>query len=102
MGRAQVRIELVGRVAGAVAGQRLRDRPFVRTGNLVFTAGQVTFDASGKLQFIGKLGREFGIDEGYQAARLCAVNVLAAWIIVQVVTRPDLPLDAPPSCTAKP
>jgi enamine deaminase RidA (YjgF/YER057c/UK114 family) len=52
--------------------------PFVRTGNLVFTAGQVTFDAAGKLTFIGKLGRDFGIDEGYQAARLCAVNVLAA------------------------
>lgn len=52
--------------------------PFVRTGNLVFTAGQVTFDAAGKLTYIGKLGREFGIEEGYQAARLCAVNILAA------------------------
>lgn len=50
---------------------------FVRTGNLVFTSGQVTFNAAGKLDFIGKLGREFGIDEGYQAARLCAVNILA-------------------------
>jgi len=52
--------------------------PFVRTGALVFTAGQVTFNAAGKLEFVGKLGREFGIDEGYQAARLCAINVLAA------------------------
>lgn len=52
--------------------------PFVRTGSLVFTAGQVTFNAAGKLEFIGKLGRDFGIEEGYQAARLCAINVLAA------------------------
>ncbi|MBM3522257.1 MAG: RidA family protein [Alphaproteobacteria bacterium] len=52
--------------------------PFVRTGHLVFTAGQVTFNAAGKLEFIGKLGRDFGIEEGYQAARLCAINVLAA------------------------
>ncbi|MBL8697716.1 MAG: RidA family protein [Alphaproteobacteria bacterium] len=52
--------------------------PFVRTGNLVFTAGQVTFNAAGKLDFVGKLGRDFGIEEGYQAARLCAINVLAA------------------------
>lgn len=51
--------------------------PFVRTGNLVFTAGQVTFDASGKPQFLGKLGREFGVAEGQQAARLCAINVVA-------------------------
>lgn len=52
--------------------------PFVQTGSLVFTAGQVTFNAAGKLEYIGKLGRELGIDEGYQAARLCAINVLAA------------------------
>ena len=51
--------------------------PFVRTGNLVFTAGQVTFDASGKAQFLGKIGREFGVAEGQQAARLCAINVIA-------------------------
>ncbi len=50
---------------------------FVRTGNLVFTSGQVTFNAAGKLDFVGKLGRDFGIDEGYQAARLCAINILA-------------------------
>jgi enamine deaminase RidA (YjgF/YER057c/UK114 family) len=52
--------------------------PFVQSGALVFTAGQVTFNAAGKLEFIGKLGRDLGLDEGYQAARLCAVNVLAA------------------------
>ena len=51
--------------------------PFVRTGNLVFTAGQVTFDAAGKAQFLGKVGREFGVAEGQQAARLCAINVIA-------------------------
>jgi len=51
--------------------------PFVRTGNLVFTAGQVTFDTAGKAQFLGKLGREFGVAEGQQAARLCAINVIA-------------------------
>jgi len=51
--------------------------PFVRTGNLVFTAGQVTFDTAGKAQVLGKLGREFGVAEGQQAARLCAINVIA-------------------------
>ena len=51
--------------------------PFVRTGSLVFTAGQVTFDAAGKAQFLGKVGREFGVAEGQQAARLCAINVIA-------------------------
>jgi enamine deaminase RidA (YjgF/YER057c/UK114 family) len=50
--------------------------PFVRTGNLVFTAGQVTFGADGKLAYLGKLGREFGIEDGYKAARICAINII--------------------------
>ncbi|MEQ8664335.1 MAG: RidA family protein [Rhodospirillales bacterium] len=50
--------------------------PFVRTGNLVIVSGQVTLD-NGEVRFVGKLGDDFGVDEGYQAARLCAVNLLA-------------------------
>ena len=50
--------------------------PFVRTGNLVFITGQLS-QWNGERRFIGKLGREFGIDEGQQAARLCALNLIA-------------------------
>ncbi len=50
--------------------------PYVQTGNLVFVSGQGTFK-DGKLEYIGKLGREFSVDDGYQAARICALNVLA-------------------------
>ena len=50
--------------------------PFVRTGNLVFISGQVC-QWNGERRFIGKLGREFQIEEGQQAARLCALNVIA-------------------------
>lgn len=50
--------------------------PAVRTGNLVFVSGQVTL-LDGKLQFVGQLGREFKVEEGYQAARLCGRNILA-------------------------
>ena len=49
---------------------------WARTGNLVFTAGQVTLK-DGKFEFIGKLGKDFTTDEGYNAARLCAVNIIA-------------------------
>ncbi|HSD49933.1 MAG TPA: RidA family protein [Candidatus Methylomirabilis sp.] len=50
--------------------------PAVRTGELVFTAGQgPTVD--GKPKFTGKLGRELTEDQGYQAAQLCVVNCLA-------------------------
>jgi enamine deaminase RidA (YjgF/YER057c/UK114 family) len=50
--------------------------PAVRSGNLLFIAGQVPLQ-DGKAQFIGRLGAGLGIEQGQQAARLCAINVLA-------------------------
>ena len=50
--------------------------PFVRTGALVFLTGQLS-QWNGDRRFIGKLGREFTTQEGQQAARLCALNLIA-------------------------
>jgi enamine deaminase RidA (YjgF/YER057c/UK114 family) len=50
--------------------------PTVQTGNLLFISGQVTLK-DGKREFIGKVGRDFDADQAYQAARLCAVNLVA-------------------------
>jgi enamine deaminase RidA (YjgF/YER057c/UK114 family) len=50
--------------------------PFVRTGDLVFITGQLS-QWNGERRFVGKLGREFSVEEGQQAARLCALNVVA-------------------------
>jgi enamine deaminase RidA (YjgF/YER057c/UK114 family) len=50
--------------------------PFARTGNLVFLTGQLS-QWNGERRFIGKLGREFGVEEGQAAARLCALNLIA-------------------------
>jgi enamine deaminase RidA (YjgF/YER057c/UK114 family) len=49
---------------------------FVRTGNLVYLTGQLS-QWNGERRFIGKLGREYGVEEGQQAARLCALNLIA-------------------------
>jgi enamine deaminase RidA (YjgF/YER057c/UK114 family) len=51
--------------------------PFVRTGALLFVSGQVCIGADGKLVARGKLGENVSIEEGQQAARTCAVNILA-------------------------
>ena len=51
--------------------------PAVRTGNLVYTAGQVPMQ-SGKLAGIGKVGAEVSPEEGKALARICALNALAA------------------------
>lgn len=42
----------------------------VKVGNLIFTAGQ------GVDEYHGKLGRDFGIEEGYQAAQQSALNLI--------------------------
>ena len=49
---------------------------FVRSGNLLFLTGQLS-QWNGERRFVGKLGREYGIEEGQQAARLCALNLVA-------------------------
>lgn len=46
------------------------------SGKLLFVSGQVPF-VDGKAQYVGKLGREFSIEEGQKAARICAINILA-------------------------
>lgn len=50
--------------------------PFVRTSDLVFTSGQIALEA-GQVKYKGKVGKDLSPEEGYQAARLCAINTLA-------------------------
>lgn len=50
--------------------------PFVRAGDLLFVSGQVTA-WNGEIKFIGTVGSDFTVDEGYQAARICGLNLLA-------------------------
>jgi len=54
--------------------------PARRVGNLVYTAGQISGTA--ELEFKGKLGAELSVDEGRAAARMCALNCLAALMTV--------------------
>jgi enamine deaminase RidA (YjgF/YER057c/UK114 family) len=51
--------------------------PATRAGNLVFTAGQLPLEA-GELTLRGKVGDTVGVDEAREAARMCAMNALAA------------------------
>jgi enamine deaminase RidA (YjgF/YER057c/UK114 family) len=57
---------------GAVAAYA----PVVRTGNLVITSGQLPW-VGDKLVYTGKLGTELTVEQGYEAARRCALNALA-------------------------
>jgi enamine deaminase RidA (YjgF/YER057c/UK114 family) len=50
--------------------------PAVRSGNLLFLTGQLS-QWNRERRFVGKLGREFDVAAGQQAARLCALNLIA-------------------------
>ena len=50
--------------------------PFNRAGSLVHVAGQIP-KVGDKLHFVGKLGKEFKVEEGQECARICTINFLA-------------------------
>ncbi len=51
--------------------------PATSTGSLLFTAGQLPFE-EGQLQYTGKVDKDVSVEEAKEAARLCALNALAA------------------------
>src|SRR5690348_5696578 len=54
--------------------------PARRVGNFVFTAGQVSGTAAREIK--GKLGQELSVEQGREAAQVCALNCLAALLTV--------------------
>jgi len=50
--------------------------PFVKVGALVFISGQIP-SWNGELKLLGKVGDTITIEGGQEAARLCALNILA-------------------------
>ena len=74
---ASVRLGELGVVLPQVAAPLAAYVPAVRTGNLVYTSGQLPLEA-GKLARTGKVGGEGSPEEGKAMARICALNALAA------------------------
>ncbi|OBJ47644.1 RidA family protein, partial [Mycobacterium asiaticum] len=74
---AKARLQQLGIALPEVAAPLAAYVPAVRTGNLVYTAGQLPFEA-GKLTHTGKVGGEVTPEQGKALARICALNALAA------------------------
>lgn len=58
--------------------------PAVRTGNIVFTAGQLPM-VDGKIAREGKVGADVTVEDAYELAKICAINALAAVELVAPV-----------------
>ncbi len=50
--------------------------PWIQTGKLLMTSGQLPL-RDGEIQHAGKCGADLSIEDGYEAARLCAINAIA-------------------------
>jgi enamine deaminase RidA (YjgF/YER057c/UK114 family) len=50
--------------------------PYVLTGSLLFVAGQLPL-WNGEMRYHGRVGSELTIEDGYAAARQCALNLIA-------------------------
>ena len=74
-GEIEARLKTLGIVLPVPGKPAANYVPFVVTGNLLFVSGQVPTTPDG-VKFIGKVGREFSLEEGQAAARICAINVL--------------------------
>jgi enamine deaminase RidA (YjgF/YER057c/UK114 family) len=70
------RLSDLGVVIPAAAAPAANYVPYALTGNFLFTSGQLPLK-DGSLQSTGLLGRSVDVAAGKEAAKLCAINVLA-------------------------
>ena len=75
-GQIEARLKELGIELPEAASPAANYIPFVVTGKLVFISGQITL-LNGKIIHQGRIGDDLSVDDGYQAARLCGLNLLA-------------------------
>ena len=80
MGRIDDRLKELGISLPAPRAPMANYVPARRVGNLIYTAGQISGTA--EREFKGKLGKELSVEQGREAARMSALNCLAALLTV--------------------
>ncbi|MGF1528531.1 MAG: RidA family protein [Candidatus Competibacterales bacterium] len=70
------RLKELGIVLPSPSGPGANYVPFVQEAGLIFITGQLS-QWNGERRFIGKVGQEITPEEGLQAVRLAALNVIA-------------------------
>ena len=76
MGKISEKLRELGLELPAAAKPVANYVPWVKSGSLIFVAGQIPVVA-GKPQFAGQVGGTISLDDGTKAARLCAINILS-------------------------
>lgn len=75
-GKIEARLKELGLDIPTPAAPAANYVPFVVSGHQVFLAGQITL-WNGDLKHVGKLGDGLAVKDGQDAARVCALNLIA-------------------------
>ncbi len=75
-GKIEARLKELGLDIPTPAAPAANYVPFVVSGRQVFLAGQITL-WNGELKHVGKLGDSLAVKDGQEAARVCALNLIA-------------------------
>ena len=75
-GRIEERLKELGITLPEAAAPVAAYVPTTRSGNILFVSGQLPV-WNGERRFVGKVGQDFSVDQGKEAARLCGLNILA-------------------------
>lgn len=76
-GTVEARLAEKGITLPDVAAPAANYVPWVIVGDTLWISGQIPV-VQGKPTHVGKLGREYAVEDGYACARTCAVNIIAA------------------------
>ncbi len=71
------RLNELGIILPAVSAPVAAYVPAVRAGDFVFTSGQLPM-VEGQLKYTGVVGEDLDLEQGVDAARICALNAVAA------------------------
>lgn len=77
MGEIDTRLKELGIDLPASAAPIANYVPAVKTGNLLYLSGVGPANKSDGAQYLGKVGSDLSIEQGYDAARLTGINLLA-------------------------
>lgn len=76
MSATEARLQSLGITLPTPAAPAANYVPFIESRGMLYVSGQIPVSPSG-IDFVGRLGEDFGLEEGRLAARLCAINLLA-------------------------
>ncbi len=72
------KLEVMGAELAAPSAPLANFIPVQRSGSILFVAGHLPRKSNGDIAFLGKVGSGVTVEQGYDAAKLAAVNCLAS------------------------